>query len=353
MSYQRPSFASVDAVWSANPYTRPNYDAVDALFGYFSVGTRSTHFGIPHVVFPATGFCSTTFGAASSFLTQHATGARLTAYGTPQNIPNTVGSKSTVFGIGSIPLKASALYSAALGSPRSATVGAVLWPPVRPVQFSPAYYAFDQTVPATGAQHVRFGGAFASRYEQPVINASGVAAGFPVAVFGSPACPYNRTQVARGYSSTLCGKPFAQRAMFGAVVRFGAARGVAGQSATGNPPETLFGAPATSLAGTAAGFVCTAVGTGRVALTLRASATYRAQRWGVPASARSNTYIAYGFSRHGRIGQPIGFQRHNYPASGSAVTRCGAPSSLDTHRATHIPPVSRTGKPLMLRTPTC
>ena len=133
---------------------------------------------------------------------------------------------------------------------------------------------------------------------------------------------------------------------------FGAASSTMAQRAHGIA-GAVFGVAATGISAYPYGFGVAVVGAPMLRITQPHSSTYRPTRFGTAKAARSNTFIAYGANRSGRIGHPKGFTRFNYQAAGLNGTAIGTPACREAHRAPHMPPGTAFGRPLLRRSTVC
>ena len=365
MAYIRPSASAADATWQgASAYTRPAAGVADATWdasgglpaaGFISTsfgvaisgraqqasGTPPGIFGTPLAPYAATGFYGTSFGTPLGVFdqTQSAAGFSTTDVGAASTPLPASGFAGTQFGATTAAfwqiLGASGFLATRHGDPSGQqhwsadSVGAV-------ARFSKAFYAFAQTQLSSGRSGTTFGQPMAFRVSPPNIAQLTQAFGFPSSAVGMPSSGWLQTAGATGFSGTYFGaasSTMAQRA-----------HGIAG---------AVFGVAATGISVYPHGFGVVVVGASTLRITQPHSSTYRPARFGTAKAARSNTFIAYGTNRSGRIGHPKGFTRFNYQASGLNGTAIGTPACREAHRAPHMPPGTAFGRPLLRRSTVC
>lgn len=333
--------------------------------------------GVADSGFVASGFAPTTFGLPSSGRAQQASGLQSGVFGTPlapyaatgfygpsfgtpfgvfDQTQSAAGFPTTDVGAASTPLPAAGFIAPQFGTPVAAfwqilgasgflatrhgdPSGQQHWSadPVGAVtRFSKAFYAFAQTQLSSGRSGTTFGQPISFRVSPPNIAQLTQAFGFPSSAVGMPSSGWRQTAGTAGFSGTYFGaasSTMAQRA-----------HGIAG---------AVFGVAATGITAYHNGFGVVAAGAPTLRLTQPHSGTYRPARFGTAKAARSNTFIAYGANRSGRIGHPKGFTRFNYQAAGMNGTAIGTPACREAHRAPHMPPGTAFGRPLLRRSTVC
>ena len=404
MAYTRPAASAADATWvGASAYTRPGAGVADAYFvtGITATGFLSTTFGtaLTHMAQPVSGFLSTTFGtpelnlnstcmatslspgaafgapraafaqvtAASGFLaptlgapsarciqpatgftpllfgtglgykTQRPTGFTTTQFGEPRLFPcHAVGFKPTTFGQARLfPFHVGPGFGPALfGTPAGTQHWDMeAWPPV--TRFGIPTTPTDRTAQATGSVSTHFGQPLAVKYAPPNTGQRGQSFGAHSTLFGTPRAGWLQTGQAVGFTTT----------------GFGIPNGVAVQGSAGFS-STVLGTPLARLAQQADGFKPTLFGAPSATRIQQATGLYRATRFGLPTTLRSNWYPTYGFPT-AKFGHPTGFSRINYPAAGFAGGFFGTPTCHQRHRVLAMPPCVRLGTPLLKRTTQC
>ena len=347
MVYSRPGAGAADATWevaggsSVAGFSATSIGTPTVRMGQGAYGSQSGGFGTPLAPYAATGFYGTSFG---------------TPFGVFDQAQSASGFSTTAVGAASTPLPATGFIAPQFGTPLAAfwqilgasgflvayhgdpsgqqhwsadSVGAV-------TRFSKAFYAFAQTQLSSGRSGTTFGQPMAFRVSPPNIAQLTQAFGFPTSAVGTPSSGWRQTAGATGFSGTYFGaasSTMAQRA-----------QGIAG---------AVFGVAATGISAYPYGFGVAVVGAPMLRITQPHSSTYRPTRFGTAKAARSNTFIAYGANRSGRIGHPKGFTRFNYQAAGLNGTAIGAPACREAHRAPHMPPGTAFGRPLLRRSTVC
>lgn len=360
-----------------------------ALFGtpagsvhYTPSGFSSTAFGAPNTPLFASGFASTGFGIGSFPLVaastgpvaafgtgigkniQVAVGFTSSTFGTPMVAPIALGFTSTRFGIGSIPLRVTTIPpNTSFGLPfgrhffkvsgfRSTQFGAPILSNIalgfKPTQFgapdsrqyfrvmaafpstvvSTAYHPINQSGQASGVIHARVGQPVSFGYLPAEVDVTSQAFGFSRTTFGTPLAEWDQFAIATGSAFGSMGTPSAVNA----------------HPATGFQ-STSFGTPQANMVTQASGFRPTLFGTPLATTVHAASSTHRATRFGLPTGIKVNARCVYGFTRHGRFGQPRGRTFYPRVPSGFTATLIGSPTSSENHRARHIAPVARFGTP--------
>lgn len=212
------------------------------------------------------------------------------------------------------------------------------------------------------------------------------ATGISSTAFGTPVSPYARTAAVEGFITAAVGRPMAftttevqtnrvvtatpiNSTVFGTPSMsglftgqatgaqggtFGAALARVTQPVQAFGPVVAFGMPVLALGNHAAGFSVTAFGTPSSARLLAAASTYRATRWGLPKSSRSNTYLAQPAARGARFGRPKGWSLFAYQATPiEPATVFGTADCQQRHRAASLYSGARFGKPLLIRNTAC
>ena len=372
MSYIRPLPSSADATWvGVQAYTRPPSSAADAswLTGLFAAsGSCSTQVGVASTPLPAQGFLASRYGTPS--LAMRAQGFCRTQYGTPETlgyyqaaslgvvaapgIPQremvASGLLSAQIGIASTPSPASGFLATQFGTPR----GWQHWqhrslPPttVIPGAFSPVNHIGC----ATGLAHALVGRPMSFVVNVQPLHWTTAARGALHTRYGVPSTAVNRVTRAAGFLATRAGVPHCSASMFGVLTRYGVPTALVRGAASGEC-STGVGVPTSLSAGRAAGFACVAVGKPSVRVTYQA-AHAGATRYGKHSTLRSATWLAYGLGPVARVPVPRGWQRFNYPATGSHGTHVGTPTCVQRHRALHIAPTTRVGTPTLMRAAQC
>jgi len=201
-----------------------------------------------------------------------------------------------------------------------------------------AFYAFNQTLDASGFSLTKVGAPVALRYlpadTSQICDAASIAAGpsfgFPTAL-PVTACPVTS---------------LGQVAQFGTPAATDTGRTL---EATELSPGTQVPTPVVRITQDASATGSTLTfGTPSVLCTAHATSLQLTQRWGTAVATRENSYEVYsGINLGGRFGQPTALQRFNYPATSlNPVAQFGTPVMVQRHRVTSIAPVTQFGDPV-------
>lgn len=166
------------------------------------------------------------------------------------------------------------------------------------------------------------------------------ATGFRASIFGTPLTPVITVGEPAGWRHTRFGKP-----VLGSrpLTKYGLHRAALVAYAEAGAPATRFGAASGGRVHRAAGVRFGSFGVPTYIETHLAGSVRRRARFGLPR-ALTFAHTTYGFSRHGRFGQPLARTPVFYP-EGFDLTRFGTPASDQRHYALHIPPVTGFGRP--------
>lgn len=326
MSYTPPAGDALDFALVTG-YVAPTGSAVNfalAAQSFIALGFTNTVLPVPSVEIKVAGFCSTQFGMPLCV--------------SSQNVGAT-GFSSTTFGEHFVVGLATGFAPASFGTPegRSHFNATTLGRVTRWNYPYTAYVAHNLVCYPWSFQASKIG--FPQKVSLPLRPPHTYvgAKSFKAATFGTAAADTRVTTQALGAVTTAFGTPASGQAF----------------AAEGLSTPAQFGQAASSFATRAAGFKVASFAAPSNRRTQFAASTYRATRWGVPTIERSNTFKTYGINCSGRFGQPKGYQRFNYPATGFHLTQLGAHASFETHHATMTPPTVAFGKPLLKRNVLC
>lgn len=337
MSYIAPAGNAASVSWAgASAYTPPSGDAADATW---ASGLRSTIFGTPSVAPRAVGSQLTIFGLARVHPIQ--VGSSTTVVGIPYGVfhqkPQVTGFALTQFGehypartqpaSGSILTNYGTLYGVQHWD--AATLGRI-------TRYGAVFYAYTFNGQAQGFTRTNFGHPVAFRVAPGDIGINTNTYAVYSTEFGTPRVSLLLSGIATGLTPTQYGTHEARRA--------GTATGVF---------STLLGTHRSVFKTYGVGIWPTAYGTPSSRRFVPATALLPRTRFGTPTTWRSDTYPAYGLNISGKFGQPRGFSRFNHPATGFFSSYVGVPSCRVRSRATHLPPGSAFGIPLLKRALTC
>lgn len=369
MSYTPPAGNAAHFSWVGAPtYAPPAGNAADFAWVVGASGSCSTKVGVASTPLPAQGFLASRYGTPS--LAMRGQGFCSTQYGTPETLGYyAAGSLGVVVKVGmaqmamyadgvlaasvgvpSTPSPASGFLATQFGTPR----GWQHWqhrslPPttVIPCAFSPVNHIGR----ATGLAHALVGHPMSFVVNVQPLHWTTAARGALHTRYGVPSTAVNRVTRAAGFLATRAGVPHCSASMFGVLTRYGVPTALVRGTASGEC-STGVGVPTSLSAGRAAGFACIAVGKPSVRVTYQA-AHAGATRYGKHSTLRSATWLAYGLGPVARVPVPRGWQRFNYPATGSHGTHVGTPTCVQRHRALHIAPITRVGTPTLMRAAQC
>lgn len=331
----------------------------------------STRFGTPvlRLTSLATGFNSTGVGAPRLTTRCVATAiGPITAFGTP-TVPWTAkGFSSTRPGTPNSPYlqvgAASAIASTQVGLPHFLTLWAYQFSGIPSTVVPMAYYAFAQTLTATGAVATQFGTPIRFGVGQSTETIHRADGGCTTE-FGTPSTPVNFAGAVQSFGPTLFGVP--RTTLFGAVgfgtTTFGA------QTAVEAHARAVFGTPAARLTQAASGWLS---GEWGMPTDIPRPVTIHGTLVGVPSATKKYPSIGVSYTRFGRpaglIGGHVAYgfavgRRFGVPqitvllnprtATGMDETRVGTPTAQDIHHAFSLPPVSVFSAPVVLRNPIC
>ena len=287
--------------------------------------------------------------------------AYVDSVGLPSNF-FVAGFSDTQFGTPKEPgLRAEGFFATRLGTPATerrlslgvvTTFGAhtgrqiqVAAPVIESAQFgTPALTDFDYITDAEGFSVTRHGATHYSIAFSPIGRITVTrAAGWRAMAHGTPTRPVEQTVIAEGFSATAVGTP---RVGPSPMARFGAPTS-AHRSAAQGFRQTAIGSPASAMVGRVTGWRALQHGQAASVQGRVARPILRAAKFG-RAWARVRSHKAFGFSRHGRFGQPrVGVVR--YVAASFSCTHFGTAARPPAQRALHIPPDIRFGTALLRR----
>jgi hypothetical protein len=312
-AYTEPGGSAVDASWDFGWYVPPAGDSAD--FTFWAAGAYTP---------PAGNEADFSFEEAAANQTSVASGFTSSALGEPVAIWETLASASALEPGANIP------------SPRYTVIARATG--LGPVSRVPgAYFAFNQTLLATGRQFTtRFGAGyvfipFQFGPENIVVQAAGLGA----TLFGSADFVGQVTLTATGSE-------------FGS---FGVSRSGRGQSASGFALAS-FGQPAAKVTGRVAGFQTINIPAPQGYNHRTVQSISPVVRFGSHKTFRPNVYRAYPLSST-RMGRPSGRTFFGRYVTGWAAAVLGEPMGYSALKARMRGPETSLGRPLVRRTPTC
>ncbi len=308
---------------------------------YDASGFASAGFGTPYASFDqfesASGFSAGSFGAPSHNRAQPAAGFASGDFGTPfgRNIQVASGFTTSQFGATRIyPFNVGpGINSGMFGAPS----GRQYWQAhalVMPGRFGVPFITFNRTLVASGFNSGRFGVPIKVSHHPPNTDVLCAAQSIPPGHFGTP----RFVPVQEGAASSV------------GAGSFGTPKGRRVQRANGFSAAG-FGSPTSKILTFAHGIGPGAFGWPTSRRVQQASSVYRAPRWGLATTERSNTHEAHSIYIGTRIGQPTGriVRRASWFTSGAF----GIPTASHIHRASSMAPTGSFGRPLLRRTTQC
>jgi len=195
-----------------------------------------------------------------------------------------------------------------------------------------------QTGVASALVTLGLGAPMAFVYTPPVTSLAAGARGLCSTSFGDATALTAATTQGIGQTATVFGTPGNRRS----------------QNAPGVEPTMTGGVGHAVVAAHAAGSRMANIGVPTARCSQPSAHAYRGTRWGLASVFRSNTFLATGGYVPARFGRPTASHLNAYPAAGfGGQAQLGTPTGTQWYRALHTPPSFRTGKPLLIRTPSC